>query len=1755
MEVEDPYNWSVDQVVSFFCEEQFASAFQPSDISNLSTVLRENDISGDVLLTDIDRDILKDEFAIRSFGLRARMHRVITSLRQLSQAYAEYTQTQRRDGPIPLTPCPESNATSPVPWELRHKPSYISAGKVSSNSFPTAPVLKSPALNSNIVVPLRRGVDTASSLHASATLKETLQWTSATHVPATPKQALQAVSPPRSLTLINDKPLLQKEVHASSPTTGIAEQYEKADAPRKKRRLEPSQLQTERRPARSICKRCYLPQHRVALHDIFYGDSEDSDDETFLVEGNPCSAGQRLFVHRAMLRYQKQPPQYTKARGKDVIARFPFQNQIQAPGTKVFFTLYAEENDKSTVSKEALADWPEFSEMPEDAFHAYLLAKYSNNDEEPLPVFGDSGSEGGYDSELMLEIEEERGAHEGKEETSSGALTDAEVDTIFDDSVAKFEGLFKEKKIPLYQRKARRIWLRSHRNNSVRDEIRWAGKHIAHLNQRIHDIRKKIHANQWFSAIQLYKQCDVLEPTIFDREEHRWKISILELNECPAKVDTPTLKTKTPRRRLPDGEESLSSDDGLTDFVVSDDERSSMGGDVTATASVPIGISGEAPLSLLQPVQTAVEAPPVQITEPLALTDTSACQPPPFRPISYPSSPRDDDEEDDIRTALQKINRKYESTTPLLSVTPAPRLPKTLTPQKNKDTTQVTQIHNVPSGVDLIDLTLDDDDSPVNKESAPSSTTVTTTTTSFRTTSDDHSVATSNETSVTEQASSASAQRSRMPRRDAFTSKLPAINDVYGMRFVTFSMLEGRKDANRLLARILYSFSESERCTLDRIFASDDLYKRLRTTIVHGWKILKGRFIHKSASSTTRSPAETLAICAASWFDCRSYIHRPGSVPTTSLSKLHNISKVEIRNFAKICLICLEAAGKAKSPVPTIEPEQVLSDLGDTEEEDSVVSPRKKRKRVVPESMEALDIQRNAQRRVENQEKQQRRLARKLERMGVSNEDPERQAVSFSPELYLHPHIGRRVKPHQLKGIQFLFRELVNDKRQQGALLAHTMGLGKTMQVISLLVTIALAGESEEPSIRKQIPEQLRKSRTLILCPSSLIENWWEECLMWIPRDAHTQILMGTIRKVTSLSSPFGRLRDIQEWHDNGGILLLSYDLFRDFISEKRKRFNDDIHASVRSQLLEGPNIIVADEAHKLKNRGAGLSIACSQFRSTSRIALTGSPLSNHLEDYYAMIDWIAPGYLGEFVQFKAKYMEPIEAGLYADSTRQEKRLSLRKLAVLKRDLDPKVQRVDITAISDDLPPKTEFVVTIPLTELQKQAYNTYIESLLIDKVDDVAQTKLWDWLAILSLLCNHPACFMKKLEDRQRKTNEDVQMIGVDASHAEERSCCSDMEDVSSTNRAVSEIPATATARLQKLFSSVPDLLSPAHSYRTQAVDLIVRTSIEIGDKVLIFSHSIPTLDYLETMLKGRVLYSRLDGKTPMCVRQSATKDFNMEDSPTQVYLISMRAGGLGLNIPGANRVIILDFGFNPSWEEQAVGRAYRLGQKKPVYVYRFLAGGTFETIIHNKAVFKTQLSSRVVDKRAPISWATKSNKDYLFNVKEIPHMDILGDFEGKDKILDKIFTHGIIRSLELTETFQRESNEILTPDEQKAVEDEYAEQQLMRNDPEAWKRRLVEATAPRQPPHIAQTTPGTLVPATTTILPQNYWFQGLRAGPPPLQPDTSAAYAITPPTPVTGLGTQSPSIAVTGVSSLSTGVHVHQSIPHPTFGPANLT
>lgn len=245
-----------------------------------------------------------------------------------------------------------------------------------------------------------------------------------------------------------------------------------------------------------------------------------------------------------------------------------------------------------------------------------------------------------------------------------------------------------------------------------------------------------------------------------------------------------------------------------------------------------------------------------------------------------------------------------------------------------------------------------------------------------------------------------------------------------------------------------------------------------------------------------------------------------------------------------------------------------------------------------------------------------------------------------------------------------------------------------------------------------------------------------------------------------------------------------------------------------------------------------------------------------------------------------------------------------------------------------------------------------------------------------------------------------------------------------------------------------------------------ILHFSEAIGDKTLVFSHSIPTLDYVGDQLRTiKKTYARIDGLINVAKRQGTTKAFNEGD--VKVCLISTKAGGVGLNLYGANRVVILDEHFNPMWEQQAIGRAYRIGQQKPVFVYRLTAAGTFEESMHNQALFKKQLTTRVVDKGTPAPLAKKGVAEYLFLPKHVKQED-LEPFKGKDPlVLDHILANyaNLVLSITPTDVFNADDGIILTREEVREAEQmqkaELLRRQKLKVQPQDRVKAVQKATA----------------------------------------------------------------------------------------------
>ncbi|KAK4169213.1 hypothetical protein QBC43DRAFT_58314 [Cladorrhinum sp. PSN259] len=627
--------------------------------------------------------------------------------------------------------------------------------------------------------------------------------------------------------------------------------------------------------------------------------------------------------------------------------------------------------------------------------------------------------------------------------------------------------------------------------------------------------------------------------------------------------------------------------------------------------------------------------------------------------------------------------------------------------------------------------------------------------------------------------------------------------------------------------------------------------------------------------------------------------------------------------------------------------------------------------------------------------------------------------------IFINDWIGSRIKDHQIDGVRFMWNQVVvNSSVRQGCLLAHTMGLGKTMQVITLLVVIAESSASEDSSIRDQIPEHLRTSKTLILCPAGLVENWADEIYMWAPENA-----LGHLQVVDSTVSEEQRPRVIKQWASKGGVLIIGYPMFTNVCKNSEE---------LQNLLLETPNLVVGDEAHYMKNPDSQRSRATSGFSTTSRIALTGSPLTNNVTDYYAMISWVAPNYLGPMPEFNSNFAIPIKEGLYADSNASDKRRAHRLLHVLKETVGPKMHRKDADVLHNELPTKKEFIITLPLTDLQERLYREYINCAMDARVSDniTNQARAWSLVAKLGLVLAHPRIFKAVAESKKAEALRQ---------QAKERAG----DDVDLPQDLLSQL-------LEKV--AVREIDRTEHSYKILALLRILAECRKVGDKVLVFSHSIPTLDYLESLFRVQKLgYQRLDGSTRIADRQSDTKRFNADENAA-VYLISTKAGGIGLNIYGANRVVIFDFKYTPTDEQQAIGRAYRLGQTKPVYVYWLFIGGTFEKIIHDNSVFKAQLASRVVDKKNPAPWSTRY-KEYFTPPKVVEQED-LTDAKGQDIVLDALLASedvgNAIRGITSTETFQKEEMFRLTDEDQREAEQDIKMFQLRTHDPDEYCRQM---------------------------------------------------------------------------------------------------
>jgi len=442
------------------------------------------------------------------------------------------------------------------------------------------------------------------------------------------------------------------------------------------------------------------------------------------------------------------------------------------------------------------------------------------------------------------------------------------------------------------------------------------------------------------------------------------------------------------------------------------------------------------------------------------------------------------------------------------------------------------------------------------------------------------------------------------------------------------------------------------------------------------------------------------------------------------------------------------------------------------------------------------------------------------------------------PEAEIPEGLNAELRPYQRAGLQWM--GFLRDMDLSGVL-ADDMGLGKTVQALAAM--LATGG------------------RHLVVAPTSVIRNWEAESRRFTPSLA-----------INVYHGPNRQLDDSDLTLTTYALLRLDLDLLRD----------------------QGWTYVVLDEAQAIKNPSSQTARSACAIQAQHRLALTGTPVENRLEELWSLFRFLMPGLLGSLEAFRERFSRPIESGS------QRARMNLRAR------VRPYVLRRMKQQVATELPPLTEMVVRCPMSAAQRKVYDTVrlaaredVQRALTDRPGGGAALQVLEALLRMRQACCDPALLPGEVGE------------GVDA---------------------------TKLDRLE---------------------DLLVEVVLE-DHKALVFSQWTGLLDRVELRLKKLgIEWVRLDGSTRD--RQAVIERFQSDDGPP-VFLLSLKAGGTGLNLTAADYVVHLDPWWNPAVEQQATDRAHRIGQDKPVVSYKLIAENTVEERILELQASKRELADAAI-------------------------------------------------------------------------------------------------------------------------------------------------------------------------------------------------
>ncbi|KAI1287253.1 Helicase ARIP4 [Halotydeus destructor] len=611
---------------------------------------------------------------------------------------------------------------------------------------------------------------------------------------------------------------------------------------------------------------------------------------------------------------------------------------------------------------------------------------------------------------------------------------------------------------------------------------------------------------------------------------------------------------------------------------------------------------------------------------------------------------------------------------------------------------------------------------------------------------------------------------------------------------------------------------------------------------------------------------------------------------------------------------------------------------------------------------------------------------------------------SSDEDVFLAENLSHRIKPHQIGGLRFLYDNIIENQQKfkaptsgLGCILAHSMGLGKTFQIVSftdIFIKVCRLCESSSPYV-------------LIIVPINTLQNWISEFEMWLPSQQKIDEAMNGDRsssrrfKVFALGSDIksypARAKEILAWRKEGGVLLLGYELYRILaedlkIGKKNHEGLDisslrDLDEQVKQAIINpGPDLVVCDEGHRIKNCRASISKFLKLIKTKRRIVLTGYPLQNNLLEYWCMVDFVRPNFLGSEKDFSNMFDKPIKNGQCNDSTPHDRQLMKYRSHVLYSLLRGFVQRRSHTILKKTLPIKHEHVILLRMTDIQKRLMVSLFDYLKNDPLSISGSVKINPIVlfSICNKIWNHPDILFNIVNEGMDILDLDVEVkTNKSSSRKSKKSqagCSSTVDEFTMppqvpnarTNYAVKDRVIDYDWARMCFAGYIPNLIQSSH--KTSVTFDIINQVVEQNEKLLIFSQSLYTLDLIEKFLSRQYVpglqetwcrnqnYFRLDGSTSSSDREKIINRFN-KDSSVHLFLLSTRAGCLGINLIGANRIIIFDASWNPCHDAQAACRIYRYGQQKECFIYRLVCDNSLEKKIYDRQVNKQGIAHRIID------------------------------------------------------------------------------------------------------------------------------------------------------------------------------------------------